>query len=144
MIEELKELVQGTGLVKAITDIENELNQGKLVEKEVEAVSLRSKDEQAFDVLVDERDVQFKKSRKTKFTGYEPYTEEESEALIARSLITGVHDALHLADALSGLCEDFDIEIYFDDEKKITKEDLDRRPTEIESALREYEQENDF
>lgn len=145
MLDDLKILVQDTGLLKAITDIENELNQGKLIEKEVEAVTLKSKKEQSHDiVLSDDRSVQFKKTRKTKFIGYEPYTDKEKKALISQSLVTGVQDALHLASALSEMCKDFNIEINFDDKKKITKNNLDSESNAIESLLDQYKWENGF
>jgi len=144
MLEQISDLVQGTGLEKAIEQIQEEINQGKLVEKEVESVVVSAETVQTYDAFPDERVTKFKKGRKTKYSGYEEYTEQEAEELAERWLLMGIIDALDMTESLSGFCEEYGVSIEFDDDRRITDDGYGDELIQVKTMLSEYMRQDEY
>ncbi len=137
MFEELKEIVRGSGLLKAMEQVELEVLTGKFVEKKVETTLIEKSESMNLDLIAKGERTQFKKGRQASFASYESYTDEEQFELAEKALLCGIADAVSTAQTLGDFCTDFDVTIHFDNEKTIESRECDESFIEVEKELLE-------
>ncbi|EKF9628377.1 hypothetical protein [Vibrio cholerae] len=135
MFGDIKEIVRGSGLFKAIEQVELEISTGKLVEKKVDTTLIEKTESNNLDLIAKGQRTQFKKGRQASFASYEDYTEEEQFELVEKALICGIADAVSTAQTLRDFCADFDVTIQFDDEKLIEAREVDDSFLKIEKEI---------
>ncbi|BCK29780.1 hypothetical protein ID062_19065 [Vibrio cholerae] len=135
MFGEIKEIVRGSGLFKAIEQVELEISTGKFVEKKVDTTLIEKTESNNLDLIAKGQRTQFKKGQQASFASYEDYTEEEQFELVEKALICGIADAVSTVQTLRDFCADFDVTIQFDDEKLIEAREVDDSFLEIEKEI---------
>ncbi|WP_421249341.1 hypothetical protein [Aeromonas sp. 603359] len=135
MFDEIKKIVKGSGLLKAIEQVELEIFTGKLVERKVDTALIEKTESKNFDLISKGQRTQFKKGRQASFSSYEDYTEEEQLKLIEKALMCGIADAVSMVQTLRDFCADFDVTIRLDDKNVIEAQGIDGSLLEIEKKI---------
>ncbi|UKA28451.1 hypothetical protein [Photobacterium damselae] len=135
MFDEIKEIVRGSGLLKAIEQVELEVSTGKCIEKKVDTTLIEKTEFNNLDLIYEGQRTKFKKGRQASFASYVEYTNEEKFELVEKALICGIADAVSTAQTLGDFCSEFNVTIQFENEKFIEEREVDESFVGIEREI---------